>query len=206
MMSLVATPVVAARVTAPKKAARKMTVKAAMTQDNAKSAAIAGAVSLTMVAQPALAAMEAVYPVPAAQEIAMVADAGEDAAKKAKAKALALSLENKLVEKDIAEGKKVQYGVNPAKTKNLAAAPSASGPSFSLPKLGGGEKKAAAPKEKGAAPAPSPGGGNPALGLAMAVLFSPLAAVGVFSLKTLTRVVPQAAEGKDFFPKDTMPF
>lgn len=156
MMSLVATPVVAARVTAPKKAARKMTVKASMASDGAKSAAIAGAVSLTMVAQPAVAAIEYAFPVPAAQEIAMVADAGDDAAKKAKAKALALSLQNDLVAQDAKEGKIVTYGVNPTKTKNLAFAPSASisGPSFSLPKLGGGEKKAPNVKGEQAAPAP----------------------------------------------------
>ena len=40
----------------------------------------------------------------------------------------------------------------------------------------------------------------------MAVLFSPLIAVGAFSFSTLLRVVPQAAEGKDFFPKDEIPF
>jgi hypothetical protein len=40
----------------------------------------------------------------------------------------------------------------------------------------------------------------------MIVLFSPLLAVAAVSLQTLARVVPQAAEGKDFFPKDTMPF
>lgn len=146
MMSLVATPVVAARVTAPKKAARKMTVKASMASDGAKSAAIAGAVSLTMMAQPAVAAIEYAFPAPAAQEIAMVADAGEDAAKKARAKALALSLQSDLVAKDAQEGKIVTYGVSPTKTKNLASpsAPSASisAPSFSLPKLGGGEKAA----------------------------------------------------------------
>lgn len=49
-------------------------------------------------------------------------------------------------------------------------------------------------------------GVNASLGLALIVLFSPLLAVGLFSLKTLTRVVPQAAQGKDFFPKDTLPF
>lgn len=203
-MSLVATPVVAARVTAPKKAVRNtMTVKASAV-NAPKSAAIAGAVSLTLVAQPALAAVEAVYPVPAAQEIAMVADAGDDAAKKAKAKALALSLESDLVAKDAKEGKKVNYGTAPTKTKSLAA-PSAPGGGFSLPKLGGGEKKAPAAKGEKAAPAPK-SEGNGKLGLAMAVLFSPLIAVGAFSVSTLLRVIPQAADGKDFFPKDEIPF
>lgn len=48
--------------------------------------------------------------------------------------------------------------------------------------------------------------GQGKLGLAMAILFSPLIAVAGLSLQTLLRVVPQAAEGKDFFPKDTMDF
>ena len=48
--------------------------------------------------------------------------------------------------------------------------------------------------------------GQGKLGFAMAILFSPLLAVAGLSLQTLLRVVPQAAEGKDFFPKDTMPF
>lgn len=48
--------------------------------------------------------------------------------------------------------------------------------------------------------------GQGKLGFAMAILFSPLIAVAGLSLQTLLRVVPQAAEGKDFFPKDTMPF
>lgn len=55
-------------------------------------------------------------------------------------------------------------------------------------------------------PVPFPQGGNGSLGLAMAILFSPLIAVGAFSVSTLARVVPQAADGKDFFPKDTLPF
>lgn len=210
MMSLVATPVVTARVTAPKAAARKttMTVKAASHVNSGKSAAIAGAVSLTLCAQPALAAMELAYPVPAAQEIAMVADAGEDAAKKAKAKALALSLQSALVEQDAKEGKIVTAGnasaSNPAnaKVKQLAA-PSLGG--FSLPGGGGGSKAAPAAKAPKEAKAPSEGG-VPILGLAMGLLFSPLILIGGFSLKTLLRVVPQAAEGKDFFPKDTLPF
>ena len=86
----------------------------------------------------------------------MVADAGDDAAKKARAKALALSLEADLVAKDATEGKKVNYGTTPTKTKNLAApsAPKSDGGGFSLPKLGGGEKKAPAAKGEKAAPAP----------------------------------------------------
>ena len=48
--------------------------------------------------------------------------------------------------------------------------------------------------------------GQGKLGFAMAILFSPLLAVAGLSLQTLLRVVPQAAEGKDFFPKDTMDF
>ena len=81
-------------------------------------------------------------------------------------------------------------------------------PSFSLPSLpGGGEKKAAAPK---AAAAPKPAGGEVSigggLGPIMLVLFSPLIAVGAFSVQTLLRVIPQAKDGKEFFPKDTMPF
>ena len=41
---------------------------------------------------------------------------------------------------------------------------------------------------------------------AMCHLFSPLLAVAGLSLQTLLRVVPRAAEGQDFFPKDTMDF
>ena len=55
-------------------------------------------------------------------------------------------------------------------------------------------------------PSPSRPQGSGSLGIAMVVLFSPLLAVAGLSLQTLLRVVPQAAEGKDFFPKDTMDF
>ena len=40
----------------------------------------------------------------------------------------------------------------------------------------------------------------------MAILFSPLLAVAGLSVQTLLRVIPQAAQGKDFFPKDSMDF
>jgi hypothetical protein len=150
MMSLVATPVVVSRVAAPKRAARKTIVAKASAGSNAKSAAVAGAVSLMLVAQPALAAMEMAFPTPAAQEIAMVADAGEDAAKKARAKALAASLNAELQAKDLAEGKKVSIGAlgvpqRPDKVKSLAAP--------SVPKVdwrigfNSGEKKAPKVKE-----------------------------------------------------------
>lgn len=48
--------------------------------------------------------------------------------------------------------------------------------------------------------------GQGKLGFAMAILFSPLLAVAGLSVQTLLRVIPQAAEGKDFFPKDSMDF
>ena len=57
MMSLVATPIVAARVAAPKKV-RTQTVAKASSADQAKSSAVAGALALTMLAQPALAMNE----------------------------------------------------------------------------------------------------------------------------------------------------
>lgn len=92
------------------------------------------------------------------------------------------------------------------KTKNLAAGlPSLSLPSISAPSVGGGSKSAPAVKAAKAAPAEKIEGQGK-LGFAMAILFSPLLAVAGLSLQTLLRVVPQAAEGKDFFPKDTMPF
>ena len=265
MMSLVATPVVAARVAAPKKV-RTQTVAKASSADQAKSSAVAGALALTMLAQPALAM----------NELGQIAD------KSADAKALAAA--------QFAELQTKKKAPTPEKkTKNLAVGlPSLSLPSISAPSVGGGSKSA--PKVKAAPKAPAEkievrhaivwffrfklaasanavararGGarasprrdvrlerdrahsrhrrffaprntwrlaalfffsnlaltshllsalfspkkqGQGKLGFAMAILFSPLIAVAGLSLQTLLRVVPQAAEGKDFFPKDTMPF
>lgn len=261
-MSLVATPIVAARVAAPKKV-RTQTVAKASSADQAKSSAVAGALALTMLAQPALAM----------NELGQIAD------KQADAKALAAAQFAEL------QVKKKAPTAAP-KTKNLAAGlPSLSLPSISAPSVGGGSKSAPAVKAAKAAPAekievrrvpplalysrrerergrarargararppiekttssaiasrffptladrsivsenvvsffsekirtltfrfrarserPQ---GQGKLGFAMAILFSPLIAVAGLSLQTLLRVVPQAAEGKDFFPKDTMPF
>lgn len=152
MMSLVATPVAAARVAAPKKAApKRVTVKASASSST--SAAVAGAVSLTLVAQPALAAVEQAFPVAAPQEIAVLADVGDDAAKKAKAQALAASLQSDLVAAESARGKQISANKAPPKVKSLSSAAAVSAPSisFSLPKF---EKKA--PAEKGAKAAPAP--------------------------------------------------
>ena len=55
MMSLVSTPLSVARVAAPKKAIRKTVTAKASAADAAKSAAVAGALALTIAAQPALA-------------------------------------------------------------------------------------------------------------------------------------------------------
>lgn len=183
MMSLVSTPLSVARVAAPKKAIRKTVTAKASAADAAKSAAVAGALALTIAAQPALAL----------GEVAQIADA--------KGAELAASLNAELLAK-----KKVPAPVK--KTKNLAAGlPSLpSLPTFSAPSLpsGGGAK---APAAKAAPKAPAEKiEGSGALGLAMVVLFSPLLAVGALSVQTLLRVIPQAAEGKDFFPKDTMDF
>ena len=255
MMSLVATPIVAARVAAPKKV-RTQTVAKASSADQAKSSAVAGALALTMLAQPALAM----------NELGQIADKQSDA------KALAAAEFAEL------QVKKKAPAAAP-KTKNLAAGlPSLSLPSISAPSVGGGSKSAPAVKAAKAAPAEKievrrvpplslsrartrsrararrarsaphrdddverdrvavfpdthdrsivsenvvslcptltfrfrPRSERPQgqgkLGLAMAILFSPLLAVAGLSLQTLLRVVPQAAEGKDFFPKDTMPF
>lgn len=256
MMSLVATPIVAARVAAPKKV-RTQTVAKASSADQAKSSAVAGALALTMLAQPALAM----------NELGQIAD------KQADAKALAAA--------QFAELQTKKKAPTPEKkTKNLAAGlPSLSLPSISAPSVGGGSKSAPAVKAAKAAPAEKievrrvpplslsrartrsrararrarsaphrdddverdrvavfpdthdrsivsenvvslcpltltfrfrPRSERPQgqgkLGFAMAILFSPLLAVAGLSLQTLLRVVPQAAEGKDFFPKDTMPF
>ena len=255
MMSLVATPIVAARVAAPKKV-RTQTVAKASSADQAKSSAVAGALALTMLAQPALAM----------NELGQIADKQSDA------KALAAAEFAEL------QVKKKAPAAAP-KTKNLAAGlPSLSLPSISAPSVGGGSKSAPAVKAAKAAPAEKievcrvpplslsrartrsraraaralgphrdddverdrvavfpdthdrsivsenvvslcpltltfrfrPRSERPQgqgkLGFAMAILFSPLLAVAGLSLQTLLRVVPQAAEGKDFFPKDTMPF
>ena len=71
MMSLVANPVVTARVTAPRRAARKMTVSASAASTSARSTAVAGAVALVISAQPALAAadMAGVFDVPAPNQV-----------------------------------------------------------------------------------------------------------------------------------------
>ena len=256
MMSLVATPIVAARVAAPKKV-RTQTVAKASSADQAKSSAVAGALALTMLAQPALAM----------NELGQIADKSSDA------KALAAA--------QFAELQTKKKAPTPEKkTKNLAVGlPSLSLPSISAPSVGGGSKSAPAVKAAKAAPAEKievcrvpplslsrartrsrararrarsaphrdddverdrvavfpdthdrsivsenvvslcpltltfrfrPRSERPQgqgkLGFAMAILFSPLLAVAGLSLQTLLRVVPQAAEGKDFFPKDTMPF
>jgi len=212
MMSLVASPVVVARAAAPKRTARKPTAAIAqasvsVSSAGAKKIAFVGAVSLAMSASPALAAMELAFPAPQAQEIAMVADADDEkkAARKAAAAALAASLQKDFVAKVASEGKVVTSGTKPEKTKNLSfTGPSLSAPSFSNPF--GGEKKAADSPAAPAAPVAAKEPPNYKLGLAMAVLFSPLLAVGAFSIYTLVRVVPQAVGGKDFFTKDTLPF
>ena len=130
MMSLVATPVVAARVAAPKKV-RTQTVAKASSADQAKSSAVAGALALTMLAQPALAM----------NELGQIAD------KQADAKALAAAQFAEL------QVKKKAPAAAP-KTKNLAAGlPSLSLPSFSAPSVGGGSKAAPAVKAAKAAPA-----------------------------------------------------
>lgn len=256
MMSLVATPIVAARVAAPKKV-RTQTVAKASSADQAKSSAVAGALALTMLAQPALAM----------NELGQIADKQSDAKALAAAEFAELQVKKKAP-------------AAPPKTKNLAAGlPSLSLPSISAPSVGGGSKSAPAVKAAKAAPAEKievrrvpplslsrartrsrararrarsaphrdddverdrvavfpdthdrsivsenvvslcpltltfrfrPRSERPQgqgkLGFAMAILFSPLLAVAGLSLQTLLRVVPQAAEGKDFFPKDTMPF
>ena len=130
MMSLVATPIVAARVAAPKKV-RTQTVAKASSADQAKSSAVAGALALTMLAQPALAM----------NELGQIAD------KQADAKALAAAEFAEL------QVKKKAPTAAP-KTKNLAAGlPSLSLPSTPAPSVGGGSKSAPAVKAAKAAPA-----------------------------------------------------
>ena len=252
MMSLVSTPIVAARVAAPKKAVRKTVTAKASASETAKSQAVAGALALTMLAQPAFAM----------SELGQIADGDKSAAAKSLAEAEFAELLAK---------KKAPAPVK--KTKNLAVGlPSFSAPSFSAPSLPSGGASKSAPKAKAApkapvekievrsrrdkpstartpcrtpanqtqnstnppkpgrlaasttrrifhpreesqlkpdpSPLPSPSRpqGSGSLGIAMVVLFSPLLAVAGLSLQTLLRVVPQAAEGKDFFPKDPMDF
>ena len=129
-MSLVSTPVVVARAAAPKKVQRKIQAKASA--EGASKTAVAGALALTLLAQPALAQV---------QEISVIADGD----KKAAAAALAASMGQELEAK-----KNVSMAKNPAKTKNLAIGlPSFSAPKISLPS-GGGAPAAKAPKEKAA--------------------------------------------------------
>jgi hypothetical protein len=209
MMSLVSTPVVAARVTAKKHAVRKTTIASASKPESSSVAqkAVAATIALSFVAQPAFADDASKKEAAAALAAQMAGDLQakkgvvmDTAPKKVKQLAAPTSFPS-------LSGPKISSGAPKAK-KEKSAGPSFSLPSFSLPSLpGGGEKKAAAPK---AAAAPKPAGGEVTigggLGPIMLVLFSPLIAVGAFSVQTLLRVVPQAAEGKEFFPKDTMPF
>ena len=102
MMSLVSTPIVAARVAAPKKAVRKTVTAKASASETAKSQAVAGALALTMLVQPAFAA----------SELGQIADGDKSAA----AKDLAASLNAELLAK-----KKAPAPVK--KTKNLAVGP-----------------------------------------------------------------------------------
>jgi hypothetical protein len=175
-------------------------------------------------AQPALAAadMAGIFAVPAPNEIAMVAvtegrgkGIGEDygnyngndnasADQKASAKAMAKAEFQEFLNK---KGLAAEFA-GPAK-KNLS-----SGAGFSLPSLpslpnnpfGGGAKEAAPAAKGAAAPASTYSEGSSILIPALLVLFSPLLIVAAISLQTLIRVVPQAAGGKDFFPKDNIPF
>ena len=135
MMSLVSTPIVAARVAAPKKAVRKTVTAKASASETAKSQAVAGALALTMLVQPAFAA----------SELGQIADGDKSAA----AKDLAASLNAELLAK-----KKAPAPVK--KTKNLAVGlPSLSLPSFSAPSLPSGGASKSAPKAKAAPKAPA---------------------------------------------------
>ena len=114
-MSLVSTPIVAARVAAPKKAVRKTVTAKASASETAKSQAVAGALALTMLAQPAFAM----------SELGQIADGDKSAAAKSLAEAEFAELLAK---------KKAPAPVK--KTKNLAVGlPSFSAPSFSAPSL-----------------------------------------------------------------------
>ena len=77
MMSLVSTPIVAARVAAPKKAVRKTVTAKASASETAKFQAVAGALALTMLAQPAFAM----------SELGQIADGDKSAAAKSLAEA-----------------------------------------------------------------------------------------------------------------------
>ena len=209
MMSLVSTPVVAARVTAKKHAVRKTTIASASKPESSSVAqkAVAATIALSFVAQPAFADDASKKEADAALAAQMAGDLQakkgvvmDSSPKKVKQLAAPTSFPS-------FSGPKISSGA-PKAAKAKSAGPSFSLPSFSLPSLpGGGEKKAAAPK---AATAPKPAGGEVSigggLGPIMLVLFSPLIAVGAFSVQTLLRVIPQAKDGKEFFPKDTMPF
>ena len=261
MMSLVSTPVTLARVTAPKKA-RTQTVAKASVADAAKSSAVAGALALTIMAQPALAMTE----------IGQIADKASDA------KAIAAAEYAELLNKKAAGGL-------PSLSLPSFSAPSVGGGSKAAPKeapkanqgsvkvevrrqlllttdrkrlsskheaipikatsidrvffrlafsdrLPNSPARATAERFASFPRAPElvqnlrlirravvsnrtpflssqtrfHTQGEGFLGVAMLALFSPLAVVAVFSVQTLLRVIPQAAEGKEFFPKDTMPF
>ena len=133
-MSLVSTPIVAARVAAPKKAVRKTVTAKASASETAKSQAVAGALALTMLAQPAFAM----------SELGQIADGDKSAAAKSLAEAEFAELLAK---------KKAPAPVK--KTKNLAVGlPSFSAPSFSAPSLPSGGASKSAPKAKAAPAAP----------------------------------------------------
>ena len=133
-MSLVSTPIVAARVAAHKKAVRKTVTAKASASETAKSQAVAGALALTMLAQPAFAM----------SELGQIADGDKSAAAKSLAEAEFAELLAK---------KKAPAPVK--KTKNLAVGlPSFSAPSFSAPSLPSGGASKSAPKAKAAPAAP----------------------------------------------------
>ena len=256
MMSLVATPIVAARVAAPKKV-RTQTVAKASSADQAKSSAVAGALALTMLAQPALAM----------NELGQIADKQSDA------KALAAAEFAELQVKKKAPAAPRRPRTSPRASPRCRSPPSPPPPwaAAPSPRPRSRRRRRRPPRrsryvvfrrshcrerERGRArarararsaphrdddverdrvavfpdthdrsivsenvvslcpltltfrfrPRSERPQGQGKLGFAMAILFSPLLAVAGLSLQTLLRVVPQAAEGKDFFPKDTMPF
>ena len=152
-----------------------------------QQAAVATVLSMSMLAQPALAA----------SEIAQFA-AGDS---KAAADALLADYTNKraIVQqapktKSLAKGGK--------KAKKEAAAKEGGGfslPSFSLPSLpspGAGKEKAAPAAKAAPAPKAAKEGGNGKLIGVCLVLFSPLILVQVESFKTLARLAKQKAGGK----------
>ena len=133
-MSLVSTPIVAARVAAPKKAVRKTVTAKASASETAKSQAVAGALALTMLAQPAFAM----------SELGQIADGDKSAAAKSLAEAEFAELLAK---------KKAPAPVK--KTKNLAVGlPSFSAPPSPPPLLPSGGASKSAPKAKAAPAAP----------------------------------------------------